>query len=71
MLFTLIPHSLFEQYLRVDFLPNKYWFVAIPTHFFVTLVYIFILIKAYNYSLVLDPPVKEGIIIYLDFKNIY
>lgn len=44
----------------IDFLPNKYWFIAVPTHFFVTLIYIFILIKAYNYYITIDEPIKEG-----------
>lgn len=45
-----------------DFLPDRYWLVAIPTHFFVTLVFIFALVKGWNYYITDENPVFEGII---------
>jgi len=57
LIFSFVPHSFFDAYFT---LPDRYWFVAIPTHFFVTLVYLFFMIRAYSYYLNDDDPIKEG-----------
>lgn len=38
MLLCLLPQSFFAQY---DFLPDKYWYTAVPTHILVSLIVIF------------------------------
>jgi hypothetical protein len=57
---TFIPNNLIEYYIGSNFVPDTYWFIAIPTHIFVTLVFIFFLIKAYNYIITDDNQIKEG-----------
>jgi hypothetical protein len=34
--------------------------IAIPTHFFVTLVYVFFMIRGISYYMTDDNPIKEG-----------
>ena len=60
LILYLIPHEYLNN-IGIDFIPDRYWFVAIPTHFFVTLVYIYIVVKGINYYITEDNPIKEGI----------
>ena len=56
-----IPYEYFE-YLGIDFLPDKYWLIAIPTHFFVTLIYIVVFYKGLCKIITKSTLAKNGII---------
>jgi len=62
VLFALVPFDI-KEYLINNFnifIPDRYWFAAVPIHFFLTLFYIFCLIKGVNYYLTDDTVVDEG-----------
>ena len=65
----LLPQDFFSVYLKIDFLPDKYWYTAVPTHILVTLIVIFCAVKGlelihtidnvpYSYG-IKEIPVKE------------
>lgn len=56
-----LPYETIENYTGINFLPNKYWLSAIPTHFFVTFIYIFVVVKGIEYLQTQDKPIKEDI----------
>ena len=60
MSLCLIPPKFFENYLKIDFLPDRYWYTAIPTHILVSLVTIFFVIKCLELIKTVDnPPYKD------------
>jgi hypothetical protein len=65
VILLLVPYKPIEWVLPIikPFLPDKYWLYAIPTHFIVTMLYIFIMNKAYNYYIYNPIPAKQGNII--------
>lgn len=68
MILTFIPIEYLEmlcldKYFGIDIssiLSDRYWLIAVPTHFFVTLFYIFCMIQGWNYIITEENPVKEG-----------
>ena len=60
MSLCIIPPKYFEIYLHMDFLPDRYWYTAIPTHILVSLVTIFFVIKCLELIKTVDnPPYKD------------
>jgi hypothetical protein len=60
MSLCIIPPKFFEKYLKIDFLPDRYWYTAIPTHILVSLVTIFFVIKCLELIKTVDnPPYKD------------
>lgn len=60
MALCIIPPKYFEIYLHMDFLPDRYWYTAIPTHILVSLVTIFFVIKCLELIKTVDnPPYKD------------
>jgi len=57
MLFT--PYEYFE-YIGIDILPNKYWLIAVPTHFFVTIGFIVVIYKGCCLVVTKSTLAKEG-----------
>lgn len=64
-----LPQNFFVVFLKIDFLPDKYWYTAVPTHILVTLIVIFCVVKGlelihtidnvpYNYG-IKEIPVSE------------
>jgi hypothetical protein len=66
LILTFVPAEymeVLEKYFEIDvkkILPDRYWLVAVPTHFLVTLFYIFCLIQGWNYYITEENPIKEG-----------
>jgi hypothetical protein len=60
MVGTFIPTDIIDNYKIINFLPNKYWFIAVPTHFFVSLVYLFFMIQGYNNWITMEGSEKDG-----------
>jgi hypothetical protein len=52
----LLPQYFFEDYLHIDWLPDKYWLTAVPTHILVTLIAIFYTVKGLELTKTLDCP---------------
>lgn len=52
----LVPQHFFEDYFHIDWLPNKYWLIAVPTHILVTLITIFYAVKGLELTRTLDTP---------------
>lgn len=48
ILWGLVPTFIFEDYLKFDYFPDKYWFVAVPAYSLMVMLYIYILLAAYN-----------------------
>lgn len=62
MALCLLPQKFFVFYLKIDCLPDKYWFTAIPTHILVTLIAIFIIVKGFELIKTIDnPPYSRGL----------
>ncbi len=60
MSLCIIPPNIFEYYLKIDFLPDRYWYTAIPTHILVSLVTIFFVVKCFELIKTVDnPPYKD------------
>ena len=60
MSLCIIPPKYFEIYLHIDFLPDRYWYTAIPTHILVSLATIFFVIKCLELIKTVDnPPYKD------------
>ena len=56
MLLCLLPQNLFVYYLKIDFLPDKYWYTAVPTHILVSLIVIFCTVKGFELIKTIDNP---------------
>lgn len=48
ILWSLLPTYVFEDYFHFDYLPDKYWTVAIPAYSLMLMLYIYIALGAYN-----------------------
>lgn len=48
ILWSLLPTYVYEDYLNFDYLPDKYWTVAIPSYSLMLMLYIYIALGAYN-----------------------
>jgi hypothetical protein len=60
MILCIVPNKYFEYYLKIDFLPNPYWYTSIPTHILVSLIFIFLFIKEKELIETIDnPPYKD------------
>lgn len=56
---VLIPEDFISDYLGIIF-PQKYWFIAVPTHILTTMLGLTICIKAFELIYTIDdPPVKD------------
>jgi hypothetical protein len=60
LILVLVPHDVIMKYLGIKTIPDRYWFIAIPTHLILTILYILILIKGISFILTDEPPVKIG-----------
>ena len=60
MLLCLLPQSFFVQYLKMDFLPDKYWYTAVPTHILVSLIVIFCTVKGFELIKTIDNPLYSA-----------
>lgn len=56
MALCLFPQDFFVIYLKIDFLPDKYWFTAVPTHILVSLIVIFLTVKGFELIKTIDNP---------------
>ena len=55
----LIPEDFISDYLGIIF-PQKYWFIAVPTHILTTMLGLTICVKAFELIYTIDdPPVKD------------
>jgi hypothetical protein len=59
IIYSLVPKQYFDQ-IGLSFLPHKYWCIAIPTHFSVLILCIFIFTLGLN-MYISEPLVKKGI----------
>ena len=59
IIYALVPKYYFDL-LGLTFLPDKYWVIAVPTHFVMTLCYIFIFTIGLN-KYITNNNVKKGI----------
>ena len=60
MILCIIPNKYFIYYLKIDFLPDPYWYTSIPTHILVSLIFIFVFIKEKELIETIDnPPYKD------------
>ena len=60
MILCIVPNEYFTYYLKIDFLPNPYWYTSIPTHILVSLIFIFLFIKEKELIETIDnPPYKD------------
>ena len=60
MILCIVPNKYFIYYLKIDFLPNPYWYTSIPTHILVSLIFIFLFIKEKELIETIDnPPYKD------------
>ena len=59
MSLCLLPQEIFVNYLHMDFLPDPYWYTAVPTHILVTLISIFCLIKGLELRKQSDNPIYK------------
>ena len=56
---VLIPEDFISDYLGIIF-PQKYWFIAVPTHILTTMLGLTICVKAFELIYTIDdPPVKD------------
>ena len=55
-----IIEEYFNIHINKNLLPIRYWNVAVPTHLFVSLFYIFLMIMGYNFYITVENPIKEG-----------
>ena len=60
MLLCLLPQSFFVFYLKMDFLPDKYWYTAVPTHILVSLIVIFCTVKGFELIKTIDDPLYSA-----------
>ena len=60
MLLYLLPQSFFVFYLKMDFLPDKYWYTAVPTHILVSLIVIFCTVKGFELIKTIDNPLYSA-----------
>ena len=60
MLLCLLPQSFFVFYLKMDFLPDKYWYTAVPTHILVSLIVIFCTVKGFELIKTIDNPLYSA-----------
>ena len=60
MILCIVPNKYFIYYLKIDFLPDPYWYTSIPTHILVSLIFIFVFIKEKELIETIDnPPYKD------------
>ena len=60
MILCIVPNKYFIYYLKIDFLPDPYWYTSIPTHILVSLIFIFLFIKEKELIETIDnPPYKD------------
>lgn len=57
---SVVPLSFFKETLRLTFLPDRYWLIAIPTHILSTLIYIFFVVKCLELTKTIDSPPYKG-----------
>ncbi len=55
-----IIEDYFNFHINKSLFANRYWNVAVPTHLFVSLFYIFLMIIGYNFYITEENPIKEG-----------
>ena len=56
----ILPDDFFQNTLGIKVFPQKYWFLAVPTHFLTTCFCISICIKSYELIKTIDdPPIKD------------
>ena len=60
MLLCLLPQGFFVQYLKMDFLPDKYWYTAVPTNILVSLIVIFCTVKGFELIKTIDNPLYSA-----------
>ena len=65
-----VPYEYFEI-IGINFLPDKYWLLAVPIHFYVTLVFIYLMVNAWNLYTTNEIPAKEGKIECLILKMLF
>jgi hypothetical protein len=59
LIVILIPEDFISDYLGIIF-PQKYWFIAVPTHILTTMLGLTIYVKAFELIYTIDdPPVKD------------
>jgi hypothetical protein len=59
LIVILIPEDFISDYLGIIF-PQKYWFIAVPTHILTTMLGLTICVKAFELIYTIDdPPVKD------------
>ena len=59
LIVILIPEDFISDYLGIIF-PQKYWFIAVPTHILATMLGLTICVKAFELIYTIDdPPVKD------------
>ena len=59
LIVILIPEDFVSDYLGIIF-PQKYWFIAVPTHILTTMLGLTICVKAFELIYTIDdPPVKD------------
>lgn len=59
LIVILIPEDFISDYLGIIF-PQKYWFIAVPTHILTTMLGLTICVKAFELiNTIDDPPVKD------------
>ena len=60
LILCIVPNKYFIYYLKIDFLPDPYWYTSIPTHILVSLIFIFVFIKEKELIETIDnPPYKD------------
>ena len=60
IIILVLPEDFISNYIGIIKLPQKYWFVAVPTHILTTLLGISICIKSFELiNTIDDPPIKD------------
>ena len=59
LILCIVPNKYFIYYLKIDFLPDPYWYTSIPTHILVSLIFIFVFIKEKELIETIDNPPYE------------
>ena len=56
----ILPDDFFQNTLGIKVFPQKYWFLAVPTHFLTTCFCIIVCIKSYELiNTIDDPPIND------------